>query len=195
MPLADNPSATIAVPTNEYPAGLVFYKMEAPAGILQGLHEDNDISSKWKMVVVDDYARREAFLRKYRKKLTMRFQHVPDDFGRLLAKIGYGQILTVLDLDDFHPICPPYILGEKRNVSYIVGGGEPNPDPVPGIGYSLRTAVKITRQSMALIAKVRLYANIHSPEYEVAVGHVVGSENMTRVTKKLELPNPDQLPS
>ncbi len=62
MPEADSPGQTISVPTSEYPAGFVFYKMGQP-GILQGLPEDTDISGAWKLIMVDDEQRRESFLR------------------------------------------------------------------------------------------------------------------------------------
>ena len=106
----------------EYPAGFVFYKM-CQAGLLQGLPEDVDVSSKWQLAVIDDDKRRKLFLARYpKRKLTLSFRHVPHDFGRLLAKIGYGQVLTQLDPGDFRPICIPYILGQKDNVSHVVGG-------------------------------------------------------------------------
>lgn len=189
MPDATNPNKSIPVPAKEYPAGLVFYEM-APPGILQGLGENIDISKLWKLVMVDDDKRREEFLKKYPVKLSLKFKHVPTEFGRLLAKIGYGQVLTSLDLGDFNPICLPYIMGQKPNVSYVVGGTGEKSVPIPESGYYINTSVEIvTQQSMLLLATVRLYANTHAPSYQVAAGEVIGRDNITRVLGKLGLLN------
>ena len=88
-----------------------------------------DISAKWQMVVIDDHKRRETFHQRNPGKLVLTFKHVPHEFGRLLAKIGYGQVLTALDPCEFRPICLPYILGTRFNVSYVVGGSLESNNP------------------------------------------------------------------
>jgi len=176
---------SLTVPANEHPAGLVFYKM-SKAGLLQGLPESIDLSGTWQMVVIDDDKRRRDFLEKHpEKKLVIKFRHVPDAFGRLLAKIGYGQILTALDPGDFRPICLPYITGEKSNLSYVVGGTLDDQTPEPENGYSLSTAAFGSSNRLMLVALIRLYANAHSPAYHAVVGDVAGAENVTRVMRKL----------
>lgn len=178
-------SIKIEVSNIEYPAGFVFYRMGAP-GILQGLHEDIDISLLWTIDVVDDNKRREDFFKKYGSYPTLKFKHVPQDFGQMLLKIGYGHILTVLEIEEFNPICLPYILGEKKNISYLVGEQTKNIAPDLNLGYSLHAkGFIISENRLLLIAMVRLYANTHSPEYEVVVGDVVGFEKITQVLKKL----------
>jgi HNH endonuclease len=104
----DNRTKSLTVPASEYPGGLVFYKMNQ-AGLLQGLPESLDISGLWQLVVIHDEERQRKFLQKHPGKLTLKFRHVPEAFGQLIAKIGYCQILTHLDLGDFRPICLPYI--------------------------------------------------------------------------------------
>ncbi|MBL4644626.1 MAG: hypothetical protein JKX80_02045 [Candidatus Pacebacteria bacterium] len=173
------------IPASEYPAGLVFYEMNIP-GILQGLAEDVDISKLWKMVVIHDDKRMETFLKENANKPTLSFRNVPQEFGQLLAKIGYGQVLTRLDLDDFNPICLPYITGEKSNVSYVVGGVLTDAQPIKETGYILNTkGIIISDNRLLLIAEVRLYSNTHAPGYQIIVGEILGSENITRVIKKM----------
>jgi hypothetical protein len=173
-----------AVPANEYPAGFVFYKMGA-CGFLKGLPETTDLSSSWQMIVVDDDARRNAFFSKHGHYPVLTFRHVPDAFGRLLAKIGYCQTLTALELDDFDPLILPYIKGEKKNISFVVGSkdGAPEPDN----GYRLTTGYSDQTERMILVTEVRLYANTHAPTYMVVVGFVSGVENVQRVKRKLDL--------
>ncbi len=168
----------------EYPAGFVFYKM-GPAGFLKGLSPDADVSGSWRLVVIDDAGRRQRFLEQYpTTKLTMQFRHVPHDFGRLLAKVGYGQVLTQLDPGDFRPTCVPYILGEKANVSYVVGGTLDDQLPEPD-GYSLKTVGFGSPGRITIMALVRLLANTCAPAYHVVVGDVVGPDNVNRVLQKL----------
>lgn len=170
------------IPAGEYPAGFVFYKM-GTCGFLQGLPETADISGSWQMVVIDDDARRNAFFKKYRRQAVLRFRHVPDAFGRLLAKIAYCQVLTALDPGDFRPLVLPYITGEKKNVSYLVGSKDGIPEP--DNGYRLTTLYSDHADKMILMVEVRLYANTHAPTYQVVVGEVLGAEDVQRVRDKL----------
>lgn len=176
-----------AVPVEEYPAGFVFYKM-CQAGFLQGLPPDVDVSRKWQFVVIDDDGRRRRFLEKHPPHaLRLRFRHVPDAFGRLLAKIGYGQVLTQLDPSDFRPICLPYILGSETNVSYIVGGTLDDQDPEPDVGYRLETAGFGSADRLVLVALIRLLANTAAPAYHVVVGEVLGVDRIHHVAEKLQI--------
>ncbi|MEX1204248.1 MAG: hypothetical protein WEB85_03255 [Dongiaceae bacterium] len=154
---AHDRTKSLTIPASEYPAGLVFYKM-SKAGLLQGLPETIDLSGAWQMAVIDDDERRRNFLEKNPGKLVIKFRHVPDAFGRLLAKIGYGQVLTALDPGDFRPICLPYITGERSNLSYVVGGTLDDQKPEPENGYSLSTAAFGSLDRLMLVALIRLYA-------------------------------------
>lgn len=180
-----NSSKTLKFPVGEYPAGFVFYKM-TKAGFLLDLPDDVDLTVHWQMSVIDDSGRREKFLEKHPDNLLLKFRHVPYDFGRMLAKIGYGQILTSLDPGDFRPICLPYILGTETNVSFVVGGSMDDQAPMD-VGYSLGMAGFGSLQRLILVATIRLYANTASPVYHVVVGDVEGEENVRRVMQKLEL--------
>ena len=182
---------SISVPASEYPAGFAFYTMNY-AGMLQGLSEDDDISGSWQIVIIDDDDRRERFLAKHpEKELSIGFRHVPDDFARLLVKIGYGNVLTMLAPSDFRPLCVPYILGKKTNLSYIVGMHSLNQPPTPDNGYVLRTfGFGIVNEvgtfdRVTLLASVRLLSNAHTPTYHVVVGDIVGSERIQETLGKL----------
>lgn len=87
----DDDTEILSVPASEYPAGFVFYKM-GKAGLLEGLPDSVDLSGNWQLVMIDDDKRRQTFLEKHPGKLVLKFRHIPDAFGRLLAKIAYGQI-------------------------------------------------------------------------------------------------------
>ena len=173
------------IPVNEYPAGFVFYKMEKP-GFMQGLREADDISSGWKPVMIDDDERRTSYFKKYGEYPTLKFRHVPQEFGRMIAKIGYGQILTALHPSEFSHICLPYILGNKPNVSFVVGDSEDD-EGKNEFGYVLKTECIMTKNSdrLLLVAKVRLYANTPSPGYSVIVGECIGRASVENALQKL----------
>lgn len=181
---ADNPGKSLKVPYSEYPAGLVFYKMPK-AGILLGLPRVLDTSSSWQLVVISDDDRRQAFHQKYAAKPTMKFKHVPQSFARMLAKIGYGQILTLLDPEDFRPICLPYIMGADSNLSHIVGSNLSVTEKRTEFGYVLRTKGVGSFDHLYLIAEVRLLANNDTPTYHVVVGDVVGREKVTAILERI----------
>lgn len=170
------------IPASEYPAGFVFYKMGL-CGLLQGLPEENDISTAWQMVVIDDDERRNTYFHNHGHYPPIKFRHVPYEFGRLLAKIGYCQLLTALDLEDFHPIALPYITGTKKNVSYIVGSKDGKPEAENG--YRLTTMYTENINPMLLLVEIRLYANTGSPTYHVVVGSQSDPEKILLIKKKL----------
>ena len=168
----------------DYPAVMVFYQMHR-AGILQGLPEDVDISGSWLLQSVFDSAKAKAFDQRFPGRLTARFRHVPESFGRLVAKIGYCQALTLLDPGEFRPICLPYILGKKRNVSFVVGGRFEIPSPNAALGYSMSTFTFGKYDRLMIVSEVRLFANAHTPIYHVVVGDVCGPDEVARLLNKL----------
>ncbi|AIV53161.1 hypothetical protein NCW_00693 [Burkholderia pseudomallei] len=179
------PDHRITVPYSEYPGMMVFYIMNV-AGALLALPADVDQSGAWVLTSISDDKRIKTFEQKYPGRLIASFRHVPESFGRLIAKIGYGQILCSLDPGDFEPICLPYILGDNSNLSHIVGGRQTLPPPQPGIGYELASHFFGTSHQGILLAEVRMVANCQTPIYHVVVGKVTGEEQVANVLAKLE---------
>lgn len=180
----DDPRHRIKVPFSEYPAPIIFYTM-ATAGLLSGLACDTDTSAMWGFSAVSDHDKNVEFEKKFGMKLTAKFRNMPESFARMIAKIGYGQVLTALDLDDFNAICVPYILGQKKNLSYIVGSLMSSRPPDVSMGYVLRTFGCGDHDRLLLVAEVRLYANNQTPVYHVVVGDVVGAGQVDKVWQKL----------
>jgi hypothetical protein len=144
-----------------------------------------DLSAAWQFTAIHDDVKAKEFEKRFGVKLTSKFRHVPDSFARLLAKIAYCHTLCVLDPGDFRPICLPYILGEKRNPSYIVGGTFDIAPPEPGLGYALNTFGFAGADRLMLLAEIRLYANLHAPTYHVVVGDIWGAEKIAAALKKI----------
>lgn len=184
LPNPDNPSKKHKIPASKYPAPIVFYHMHQAAGILQGLPKNVDLSKYWKMIALSDDEKNKKFKEEFGFDLIAQFKHIPDSFGRLIAKIGYGQALFYLDLDDFRPICLPYILGKEKNLSYVVGGQSNIPEPNKDMGYVLGNGLFGTREKLMIISEVRLFANNEAPVYHVVVGDVSDPENVEKVIHK-----------
>ena len=161
---------------------MIWYWM-SPAGIFQGLPADYDLSKKWILKATHDDKKVEAFLKRYPGRLTSRFRHAPEDFGRLILKIGYCQALTMLDLEDFTSICVPRIMGSEGNVSYLVGSKEEADERIQ-FGYHLSTEAVGTLDEMTIFSNVRLYPNLHSPTYHAVIGKVTGRTRVQHVYDK-----------
>ena len=174
-----------AVPNKEVPAIFAFYRMP-PAGILLGLNESTDTLPSWTMAAISDSSRQELFEQKYGFKPAVNFRHQPQEFGQLLLKIGYGQALTLLKPQDFEALCVPYILGEKSNVSWLVGTNLQEPEALMDLGYSLRTKALGTSELLYIISEVKLWANTFMPWYHVVVGRVQGNDKVGHVVDKLK---------
>jgi hypothetical protein len=179
----DNRARRVKVPYSEYPAPMFFYRMYR-AGLLAGIPETIDTSSDWQFVAIHDDPKAKEFMKRFGMKVPAKIRHVPASFARLLAKIGYCHTLCSLDLGEFRPLCLPYILGQKRNLSYIVGGAFDIAPPVPGKGYMLNTVGRIDADRLLLIAEIRLFANLHTPTYHVVIGDVYGNKNIAAALKK-----------
>jgi len=173
----------VKVPYSEYPAAMVFYKM-GRAGLLEGLPDTVDVSNRWQFVAVTDDVKAKAFPQKFGVPLTAKFRHMPESFARLLAKIGYCHLLTVLDPGDFRPICLPYIMGDRKNPSYVVGGAFEIAEPET-VGYRLSTVGFGSPERMMLVAEIRLFANTFTPIYHVVVGDVFGMEKVAAMDRKV----------
>ena len=181
--LADpaHPAKQVKVPYADYPAPMMFYKM-GRAGLLEGLPDTVDISNAWQMVAPDD-GRAKAFQQKFGVPLTATVRHMPESFARLLAKIGYCNLLTILDPGDFRPICLPYILGERKNPSHVVGGTFEIAERET-VGYRLSTFGFGTPERLMLVAEIRLFANAGTPTYHVVVGDVIENEKIAAMLTK-----------
>lgn len=183
MKSVDTQLNDLEIAFSEYPAPMIFYWMPQ-AGLLQGLEETTDISSSWEVKVVWDQTKMKRLEERYPGRATGTFRHAPNEFGRMLLKIGYCDALTRLDIGDFEPICLPYILNPNLNVSFLVGGSL-EPVPPVDIGYSTGLAGFGLVDDVFLICEIRLWANVHSPLYHAVVGRVFGQSNVEKVISKI----------
>ncbi|WP_229256011.1 hypothetical protein [Duganella fentianensis] len=183
----------LPIPMGRYPGVFIFYQM-GRAGLLLGQSNAVDSSAAWSLQAVVDDARLTALHREHPGRVTAQFRHLPTSFARMLAKIGYCQILTSLDPGDFDALCLPYILGAEKNLSHIIGARASIEAPEPGIGYSLRSNLFGDDELCFVVAEIRLFSAAHTPTYHVVVGQASGPANVELVSQKLEVTYRAQLP-
>ncbi|HEY5801375.1 MAG TPA: HNH endonuclease [Burkholderiaceae bacterium] len=179
----DGTAGPLEIPIWEYPGVFVFYTM-SKAGLLNGIHRNNDRSRDWGLIAVTDDNRLEKLQARHPGRVTAHFRNVPDSFARTLAKIGYCQIMASLDIGDFSPLCLDLIFGKEKNISFVVGG---NPNPVEPAGFGYQTATHLIGNSerRLLVSEIRLLANCHTPEYHVVVGEITGRDKIREVEEKI----------
>lgn len=185
VPDADNIRRSLSVPNEIVPAVFAFYKMPI-AGVISGLSKDVNLQASWNLHAIGDATRQIEFEKRYGYTPAIHFRNQPDDFGRLLLKIGYCHMLTKVESQYFDAICLPYILGKEHNVSWLIGSGIGLPDDPLNYGYCLRSATCGTAQEMYLITMIKLWAHTRMPWYHAVVGKVTGREEVATVVRKLK---------
>ena len=111
-----------------------------------------------------DVEKTNDFRARHGTQLTTSFRHERASFGRLIAKIGYGHILTQLDPPDLDPIVLPFILGSETNLSNVVGCNdetEPLLEGIPCRGCIRNRADRLlayrqTATYLAVVGKTRV---------------------------------------
>jgi hypothetical protein len=88
----------------------------------------------------------------------------------MVAKIGHSFAAATLGLDSFRPLLLDLILGKSKHVTYLVGGTEIAPTPIPGPSYRINLYNHTLNDRHYLMARVHLFANNGAPYYTVAVG-------------------------
>lgn len=180
-----DPSNFINVPVEDHPAPLFMLKC-LRAGILEGVPRNLDTSGSWQLVGIvgdDDMAK---FQDKYGKKATFTFRHVPEQFSRTLAKIGYSYAVAILGLRSFEPLAPEFILGDFKNLSYLIGGSLDIAPPIPNAGHILEVHIVGNAHKAFVIVEIRLFASLHTPSYHAVVGELSGEKKINDFITKIK---------
>jgi HNH endonuclease len=175
----------ISVPALEYPAPAFMYKC-TKAGILDGLSPDSDTSSQWQIVGLLNHDEMKSFQEKYGKNTTFKFRHVPEQFARTIAKIGYSYAIAFFGTEAFRPLALDLILGQSTNLSYVVGGSFDIMPPVPDAGHLLTIEGITNLRRTLIVVNIRLFASASTPHYHVIVGETQNEQSTKRL---LQMPH------
>lgn len=93
-----------------------------------------------------------------------------DSLARTLAKIAHATCIAELGIDAFEHMLPPYILGEKKELSYLVGGVRRSMEPNETLHEVVWKVSPGTDGWHWVMVEIRLFAQIGGPSALVIVG-------------------------
>lgn len=167
------PDIPLSLPVAEFPAPAFMYKCTR-AGILQGLPPTIDTAALWQIVGIASDAELKAFYAKYGKHVAYSFRHVPEQFARMLAKIGHSYAVVTFGLEAFKPLAVETVLGQMKNLSYVVGGSFDIEPPVPDAGHLLSAEIATNGITSLITVGIRLFGSCATPSYHVVAGVAAG---------------------
>jgi 5-methylcytosine-specific restriction endonuclease McrA len=175
----------VSIPASEAPAAAIFYKF-GPANILLG-KPPFDPTFNWLPVAHADGNELNAAMAKYGWDGRFQWKMVPNEFARMLAKIGYSYAVAELGLGAFEPLCLDIILGNAQNYSYTVGGSfEVKKEPTTTSDHYI--ALGITNNPMLpqlVVVQIRLFQQMGSPHHHIVVGRLKTQSQIDGMAKYL----------
>jgi hypothetical protein len=174
----------IEVPSGEYPPVLWVYTF-GRCGLLLGAPATLDVSM-YNMVTIHNNQQLVTFTDKYRWDKKVRIQFRPNEFRRMLAKIGYSFLVALAGYGTFTPLIIPAIMNENYNISYLVGQNpEIEPAGTNGEWFDLRIRTMHAGTQSIFIVEIRLFQQNPVPTYHVVVGETNSPEQYERVMARV----------
>jgi hypothetical protein len=97
----------------------------------------------------------------------------PYQFARLLAKISFSYAVAEYGLAGFTPLVTDIILGKSDDYFCTVGGSLDIQDAISGGDHITNIKIIVRGHNRALLfVEVRLFSQIRTPSYHVAVGDI-----------------------
>jgi hypothetical protein len=173
----------IEVPSVEFPAvywvytfGTCGFLLSAPPGL--------DVSNS-NLATIHNNEELAAFTNKYNWDKTISAKFMPNEFRRMIAKIGYCTAVAIAGLENFKPLIIDAILNPAANISYFVGQEQKYKPIVEGGWHETAlTVMHAPDGRMFLFANVRLFSSAGTPTYHVLVGEIEGAEQHARMAEK-----------
>lgn len=157
------------IPVDEFPAPLWIYNF-GQCGILLGSQPDTDVTLST-MNTIHNHDELVAFADKHNWDKTTSTRFMPNDFMRMIAKIGYSYSVALMGLGSFKPIVIDAIIDPKANISYFVGMNETYEPMIKGGWHDLKIVTKGAPGRPTLLSvNVRLFSSAGTPTYHVIVG-------------------------
>lgn len=182
----DGSRGRATIPIDEMPATAWLYKF-GPANILKG-KPPFDPTFEWLLVALADTKDLKHATDKYGWDGEAKARTVPEQYARLLAKIGYAYAVAELGLNAFKPLCLDIVLGRPANCGYLVGGSwtlketaETTSDHLISIGRATSTV-----GPSLVVVLIRLFQQMRgAPHHHVVVGSLETDEQVAAMAKYL----------
>lgn len=182
----DGSSGRIRIPIEEMPATAWLYRF-GQANILKG-RPPFDPTFDWLPVPLSDGRDLKLAMEKYNWDGRLNIRTVPEQYARMLAKIGYGYAVAELGLEGFEPLCLDIVLNKPAICSYLVGGSWTLKDKPETSGDHF---IAIGQASSAIanplvVVFIRLFQQMQgAPHHHVVVGRLKTREQIDQMTRYL----------
>ena len=178
--LTRNDGRPLQVGIADYSCPVPLYKFKE-ARIFSGMPRGDD-NFHWTMDILADH---DAEMEMQRKFPEWNRQHPiltrPYQFARLLAKIAFSYAVAEYGLAGFTPLVIDSILGRSDDFFYTVGGLLDIKEAIAGGDHITDIKILVCSPNRALlVVEVRLFSQIRTPSYHVAVGEI-DLENPERI--------------
>lgn len=154
------------VPVASHPFTFLMMVTEPPA-ILRGVEESTwePIGTNCRFWLYDgpDNTRRVEMLG---PGITTRLYHAPDHFTLMLGKIAHAYACAKLGVHGFEHFLPTHIRSDSNRIGYYIGTDQTLFAP----DRAMHTLSLIRDNSGLLIVRIRLFAHLGAPVYQVIVG-------------------------
>lgn len=170
--MPDGSRGTVRVPVDEHPTMIFPYKFDQPT-LLRGLPPDVE-DFRWVPVSVFSKAELDAFIAKYHWDRQTTVKMVPEEFARMIAKIGYSFAVAEFGARSFRPLPQilDIILERTKNVAYAVGGDWDIPPPDPKGKHVLIPSALIKPGGAWVVIEIRLFPAFETPQHRAVVGEI-----------------------
>jgi hypothetical protein len=173
----------VLIPAGEIPAVAMLYKF-GRANILEG-RPPFDPTFIWEPVPYCDNAELQRAQAEYGWDGRLKCRMVPEQFAKMLAKIGYSYAIAEVGFAAFDPLCLDIIRGKAKNYSYVVGGSfelKRAPDSTSDHFIALGMIDQPHRPKLVIV-HIRLFQQMGTPHHYVVVGRVQTEAQIARMQK------------
>jgi hypothetical protein len=178
--------ADFQVPAREAPVTFFVYKF-GQCGFLTGAPRDRDVSN-FDLATLHNKDELKQFAEKHGWNNTIRAAFYPNEFRKMIAKIGYAHLTALVGYGEFKPLVLRAIRKKHYNMSYLVGQ---NPDIEPvvpdGPWFNIRYQMKHRKPDnlTIVVSEIRLFQSNPVPTYHAVVGEIADPAQYERVRQKL----------
>lgn len=171
------------VPTSEFPAIYVNYNFEQ-AGIIVGAPKELRILHKVPTIIAD--RSQDEFKNKHGWDGVVGFKFMPDEFRRLLLKIGYGYAIAHLGYGSFRPFSIPYFMNDGENLSYLVGQNSKQEEMDNQFLHKTKLNISLFSDGIwRVVLEIRLFAGAMTPTYLAVLGDFESQAQLKTVLARL----------
>ena len=176
-----------SISVRDYPAPYWVYTF-GNCGIYLGTHPDTNVTLG-NLKTIHDNTALTAFAAEHNWDRKLQFRYMPNEFMRMIAKIGYSFATAVVGYSGFRPLILGSIMNSEANPSYFVGMNEIQEPSGLNHNHELKLLIQgRLAGTTLLIVHARLFPYAETPTYHAVVGEFVdGTQEQIAINKIIKL--------